>query len=71
MTELFYTIPPPKADAKPRYVRVTDPVEIEAIQRAGLRDPIGAQYTLDGATSWYAEAHSLAQFRNQPVEIVV
>jgi hypothetical protein len=62
-----YTIPDKPADDKPRYVRVTDPVEIEAIQRAGLRDPIGDKHT----GFWYAEAHSLAQFRGQPVEIDV
>lgn len=38
---------------------VTDPAEIEAIERAGLRDPIGG--FLNG--QWFAEASSLAQFR--------
>lgn len=62
-----YVVPPKPADPKPRMVRVTDPVEIEAIQRAGLRDPVGG--CIDGV--WYADAHSLAQFRGQPVEFNV
>ena len=37
----------------------TDPAEIEAIERAGLRDPIGG--FLNG--QWFAEAQSLTQFR--------
>jgi hypothetical protein len=74
-----YTVPPKPAEPKPRYVRVTDPAEIEAIQRAGLRDPIGrpefekhreGPYEVQ-TIIWYAEAHSLAQFRGQPVEFTV
>ena len=38
-----YQIPDKPKDDKQRYVRVTDPAEIEAIKRCGLKDPIGAQ----------------------------
>lgn len=71
---MTYQVPPKPADPKPRYVRVTDQAEIEAIKRAGLRDPIGGPHWIDGSAQpveWYAEAHSLAQFRGQPVEFVV
>jgi len=64
---MTYQIPPKAKDAKQRMVRVTDPAEIAAIQRAGLKDPIGAQMGED----WYAEAKSLAAFRGQEVEIEV
>lgn len=63
-----YTVPPKPAEPKPRLVRVTDPLEIAAIQRNGLRDPIG--YTNANGDCW-ADAHSLAQFRGQPVEFTV
>jgi hypothetical protein len=63
----MYQIPPKAKDAKQRMVRVTDPAEIEAIKRCGLKDPIGAQMGED----WYAEAHSLAQHRKQDVGIEV
>ena len=63
----MYQIPAQPRDKKQRMVRVTDPAEIEAIQRAGLADPIGEQMGDD----WYAESHSLAQFRKQDVEIEV
>lgn len=74
---MTYTVPDKPAEPKPRYVRVTDPAEIEAIKRAGLRDPIGGPHwekSADGSTqfiAWYAEVHSLAQFRGQPVEFNV
>jgi len=64
---MTYKIPPKEKDPKQRLVRVTDPAEIEAIKRCGLKDPIGAQMGED----WYAEAKSLAQFRGQEVEIEV
>lgn len=32
---MTYTVPPKKPDPKQRFVRVTDPAEIEAIQRNG------------------------------------
>jgi hypothetical protein len=63
-----YVVPPKPADPKQRYVRVTDPDEINAVIRSGLRDPIGA-IGPDGVV--YAEAHSLAQFRGQNVEFTV
>jgi len=70
---MTYTVPPKKPDPKPRYVLVTDPLEIEAIQRGGLRDPIGGRMNPEAHAVgiWYAEVHSLAQFRGQPVEFVV
>ena len=61
-----YTIPDKPADDKPRYVIITDPLEIAAMQRAELRDPIGMIAT-DGTA--YAEVRSLAQFRGEPVDI--
>ncbi len=64
---MTYTVPPKPAEPKPRYVRITDPAEIEAVQRADLRAPIGK--CVDG--QWFAEAHSLAQYRKQPVEFTV
>lgn len=63
-----YVVPPKPVDAKPRYVRITDPAEINAVIHSGLRDPIGA-IGPDGVV--YAEAHSLAQFRGQQVEFNV
>lgn len=73
---MTYTVPPKPAEPKPRYVRVSDPAEIEAIKRSGLRDPIGYCHMLqdqNGAIeeACWAEAHSLAQFRGHPVEFVV
>jgi hypothetical protein len=65
---MTYTVPPKKPDPKPRYVQVTDPAEIEAIQRNGLGDPIG-MVANDGTA--YAEYHSLRQFRGLPVEFDV
>ena len=61
---MTYTVPPPKASPKPRYVEVTDPGEIAAIQRAGLSDPIGE--CREGR--WYATVHSIRQYRGEPVE---
>ena len=54
-----YRVPDKPKPPKSRYVVVTDPAEIEAIERAGLRDPIGG--FLNG--QWFAEASSLQQFR--------
>ena len=54
-----YRVPDKPKPPKSRYVVVTDPAEIEAIERAGLRDPIGG--FLNG--QWFAEAQSMAQFR--------
>ncbi len=54
-----YRVPDKPKPPKSRYVVVTDPAEIEAIERAGLRDPIGG--FLNG--QWFAESQSLAQFR--------
>jgi hypothetical protein len=68
---MTYTVPPKKPDPKQRFVRVTDPAEIEAIQRNGLGDPIGGSTTECGHAVWYAEAHSLRQFRGLPVEFDV
>lgn len=67
ITQASYRVPDKPKDPELRYIVVTDPVEIEAIQRAGLRDPVGG--CIDGV--WYADAHSLAQFRGQPVEFNV
>ncbi len=61
---MTYTVPPAPKPAKPRYVRVTDPVEIDAIINADLRGPVGMQ---DNGGVWWAEALSLAQFRRQQV----
>lgn len=58
-----YQVPPKPAEPKPRYIEVTDPAEIAAIQDSGLRSPIGM--CVDG--KWYAEANSPAQFRGKPV----
>lgn len=65
---MTYTVPPKPAEPKPRYVRVTDPAEIEAIIASGFRSPIGWG---DKDGQWWAEAHSLAQYRGQPVEFNV
>ncbi len=62
-----YRVPDKPKPPKQRYIVVTDPDEIEAIKRAGLRDPIGG--FLNG--QWFAEAHSLAQYRRQPVDFDV
>jgi hypothetical protein len=67
ITAASYRVPDAPRPPKRRYVVVTDPDEIEAIKRAGLRDPIGG--CLNG--QWFAEAHSLAQYRKQPVEFEV
>lgn len=56
---MTYTVPPKPLPPKTRLERVTDAAEIEAIQRSGLRDPIGGHF--EG--QWYATADSLAQFR--------
>lgn len=65
---MTYSVPPKKPDPKPRYVKVTDPVEIDAIIGAGIRSPIGMQ---DSDGVWWAEVHSLRQFRGQPVDFNV
>lgn len=64
---MTYAPPPPEAEGKPRYVRVTDPVEIEAIRDKTFRAPNGK--CEDGI--WYAEVNSLRQFRGQKPEIIV
>ena len=46
-------------DGKPRMVMVTNPAEIEAIQRSGLDDPIGGPF----AGGWVAYAWSLERYR--------
>jgi hypothetical protein len=47
---------------KPRLVRVTDPVEIEAVKagRAELHAPYGYYY---GNDCWYAEEAEMAKWR--------
>lgn len=60
-----YRVPDKPRPPKQRFVVVTDPDEIEAIKRAGIRDPIGG--LIEG--KWYAEWHSLQQYRRKPVEI--
>lgn len=62
-----YKIPDEPKPPMPRMVPVSDPEEILAIQRAGLRDPIGVEYQ----GTWFAEAFSLKQYRKEPVEIEV
>lgn len=62
-----YQIPAIPKDAKTRLVRVTEPSEIAAIQNPDMYAPVGAQMGED----WYAEWHSLQQFRKVPVEIEV
>lgn len=62
-----YKVPPKPQDRKQRMQRVTDADEIAAIRLADLRAPIGIEY----AGAWFAEEHSLRQFRNQPVEFEV
>ena len=62
---MTYTVPPKPLPPKTRLERVTDPVEIEAIQRNGLSDPIGGHF--DGL--WYATADSLRQFRGAPYKV--
>ena len=57
---MTYEVPPAPADPKPRYVEVTDPDEIAAIKRGGLRDPIGGY---NGDERWWATADSLVQYR--------
>ena len=59
ITAASYRVPDKPKPPKSRYVVVTDEAEIAAIERAGLRDPIGG--CLNG--QWFAEAGSLAQFR--------
>jgi len=62
-----YKVPDKPRDPKQRFVRVTDPLEIAAIQHAGLKSPIGAIRSGD----WWAEYHSLCQYRGIHVEIDV
>ncbi len=57
----MYQIQPEPAEPKPRYVVVTDPDVIAAIQKPGLCDPIGH---FDEATGqWLAESQWLAYYR--------
>lgn len=62
-----YVPPPPAVEPKPRYVVVTDELEILAIARGSLKDPIGQ--CVNG--TWYATENSLRQFRGLPVEFTV
>ena len=64
---MTYTVPPKPTPPKQHFVRVTDIAEIEAIQRCDIRSPIGM--CKDG--NWWAEAHSLAQYRKRAVQFDV
>jgi hypothetical protein len=64
---LAYRVPDKPRPPKQRYVVITDADEIEAVKRSGLRDPIGG--LIDG--KWYAEWHSLMQYRKKSVEFDV
>jgi hypothetical protein len=71
---MTYALPEKPVDPKPRYVEVTDRDEIAAITRGGLGDPIGGRVeSEDGewTVSWFATAHSLAQYRKQAVNFDV
>ncbi len=58
---MTYKVPSAPADPKQRYVVVTDPDEIAAIQRNGWGDPDG---TFDELTQqWVATARSMQQYR--------
>lgn len=50
---------------KPRFVRVTDPSEVAAIDRNGLADPIGGQ---DRLGTWWAYSWSLERWRERQVQ---
>jgi hypothetical protein len=62
-----YKVPATPRDPKQRMVRVTDAQEIAAIQHAGLKSPIGGRFNGE----WWAEYHSLCQYRGLHVEIDV
>lgn len=63
-----YKIPDPLKDPKHRYIRVTDPAEIEAcIRNNDLKCPDGME--IDG--EWFATLISLRNFRGEAVEIEV
>lgn len=62
-----YIVPPKPKDPVQRFVVVTDEAEIAAIIQSDLRAPIG-KYE---AGQWWAEVHSLRQFRGLPVEFDV
>jgi hypothetical protein len=62
-----YRVPHKPRPPKQRFVPITDADEIEAVKRSGIRDPIGGM--IDG--KWYAEWHSLMQYRKKPVEFDV
>lgn len=62
-----YRVPDKPRPPKQRFVPITDADEIEAVKRSGIRDPIGGM--IDG--KWYAEWHSLMQYRRKPVEFDV
>ena len=64
---LAYRVPDKPRPPKQRFVPITDAEEIEAVKRSGIRDPIGGM--IDG--KWYAEWHSLMQYRRKPVEFDV
>jgi len=60
-----YQPPPKEQPPKPRYVRVTDPNELVAIERSGFIDPIGyVEHTESGTIGW-ATADSLRQYRER------
>lgn len=64
-----YRVPDKPADPKQRFVVITDQLEIESIQRNGLRDIIGyGHQDSSGAITWYGESNSVDQFRGKPVE---
>lgn len=67
MIDTQYRIPEPVQDQKPRFIRITDPEEIAAMLRGDMDSPIGDEY----AGAFFAEAHSLAQYRKETVEIAV
>ena len=73
MTDPRVTPLPP--EPKVRYVEVTDPDEIAAIQRNGLGDPIGGveagitSTTTALGSRWFATADSLAQYRQRAFDV--
>lgn len=62
---MTYTVPPKPLPPKTRLERVTDAVEIAAIEQSDLRAPVGGHF--DGV--WYATADSLRQFRGAPYKV--
>lgn len=62
-----YIVPPKPTPPMQRFVPVTDEAEIAAIIQSGMQSPIGKYES----GQWWAEVHSLRQFRRQPVEFDV